>query len=138
MGWISDINPFGAARLLCGKFEFVTTGTCATAMGRATGAVGTCSQLRRLFTGVRARIRSERAVDCPIPATRIGLAIRLVPTSPIPIPMLRRSPLVRTGDLLVPVFTLGAAIAIATDCTGVESGAAAGPVATVSTTPVAV
>lgn len=132
MEWLSANPTFGVATLLCSEGEFTALGTCTRAIGLAIiGATGTRSQLRRLLSsGVLARIKLECAVDSPNPATRMGLAIPLVPTTRC------RRPLVRTGDLLVPVAGFAAAICAA-GAIG-PLGGAIGPEATVSTTPVAV
>src|ERR1019366_2544742 len=83
---------FVAAKLLCSEDAFTSVDTLDTATGLAiTGITGTCSQLRR--PEPPARIALERPLGFSNPATRIGLASLLVPTT--------RTPLVTTGDLLL-------------------------------------
>ena len=113
-----------------GDFELLALGIAATATGRtglAETTDGVRSQTRRLLSS------EPRPFAGAIPATRIGLEL-------LPAPLTRcRTPLVSTGLLLIAAtgFAMDAAICD-TGCAGPPAGGADGPVATVSTTPVAV
>src|SRR5229473_3831117 len=122
------------------EFVLPTLGITATAIGRTGLAVTTSirSQLRRLLNSVpRARIALVRVLDGAIRAIRIGFA--LLPTTPL---TGRRRPLVTTGALLVAATGFAIAFVICICATGCARVlvlvGATGPVATVSTTPVAV
>jgi hypothetical protein len=90
MPWLCPIQSLEAARLLRSEGELTATGFAIVP------TTGMCSQLRR--PEPPARIAFER----PSPATRIGLASLLVPTS--------RRPLVRIGDWLLLVADLPVAM----------------------------
>jgi len=93
-----SIQAFEAATLSCSEGEFTATGFAICP------ATGTRSQLRRPDPPARIEL------ECPNPATRIGLASLLIPTS--------RAPLVRTGDLPLLVAGLVAAVIACEDEAG--------------------
>ena len=94
------------------------------------------SQLRRLFTSDS---RASLALECSHSAIATGLNI--LPAASFSFELARRAllTLITTGLLLVTTAaTAGFALAVAVCAVPCPLGAAAGPLATVSTTPVAV
>src|ERR1019366_328389 len=105
MARLCPIQLLAAATLLCSEFGFTPVAIFDTATGLAViPTTGTCSQIRRPESP------ATIALECPQPASTMGLASLLVPTA-------RCRPLVRTGNLIV----LVAGLAIL-DCDAGASG----------------